>query len=364
MPSGDPPQAPRNARRGPGPSLRLKILFTAIVSIVVLVVAEVAARPFVSRDIVGPSAVRYDPVYAKRLKPGYSGAVTANGITYHLTINSLGFRGPEPDEHPEHAVLFLGDSYTLGDTLDDGQEFPDLVRRALEERLPGRDVPVVNAGIAGNGQGRWLRFLRRDAEAFAPRFVVLQICNNDFRDNHAEGLYTLGEDGALVSHDVPPQSAMRQAQEIVESVPLLPYSRIYAVLKQSAKALLTNEGSRARALLDAAPPDDQAETVPYDDLTFALLDACLDECASRGWPVFGVAAQIPEGSRRERIREAFATHGAEIAFIAPKPERPEIHNVGRDHHWNAQGHRIVADIIVERLMGSPAFAELSGEDTP
>ena len=80
----------------------MKLLALVVATLTMLLIAELIVRPFTPREIVGPSAVRFDPVLGRALIPGYSGTVTIPGTSYRLTINSLGFRGPEPTGPPSN----------------------------------------------------------------------------------------------------------------------------------------------------------------------------------------------------------------------------------------------------------------------
>ena len=51
---------------------------------------------------VGASLTRYDPVYGRRLRKNFQGTRTTPEFQIHYSINSLGFRGPEPLRFPEH----------------------------------------------------------------------------------------------------------------------------------------------------------------------------------------------------------------------------------------------------------------------
>lgn len=341
--------------------LRRKLLLLVGASAVALAVAEIAVRPFVPHEIVGPSAVRYHPVYGRALIPGYTGIVSLPGVSYRLSVNSRGFRGPEPGESRDGCVVVLGDSFTLGDGVDDGEEFA----RLLEGEI-GR--PVLNAGLAGDGQGRWIKFLDHEAPDWNPKCVVLQFCANDFRDNHEDGLYALDADGALVELTVPPESPLRALQAKVETLPLVGYSRLYALVKlvvrakQNASAHHRAEKATGSASVPVLPPDDDPETSAFDDLTFVLLDGALERCAAHGWPVIGMSVHIEPGSRLDRIREAFESAGYPFVAFASKAARPDLHLV-RDGHWNTEGHRFAASVL------TPMVREALGEsnnrqDTP
>ena len=339
------------------PRIGTRIAVVASILLIGLIAVEFALWPFVSRDIVGPSAARHDAYYGKALKPGYSGTICSHGYRFHLDTNSLGYRGPEPQQPPRGCVVFLGDSATFGDTVDSENVFVEIIGRRLADRYGEGVIPVVNTAMGGNGQGRWLRFLQRDAAAFDPRLIVMQVCRNDFQDNHLEGLYDLEDDGSLRELTPAPQSTFRAVQERIESIPLLPYSRIYCVLKQTVKRALTSEG-RAAEELERLSPRSRTTYGPDDDITYRITEECLMICRDRGWPVIALSAQLPQGERRDRFIELFKRYGHEFIIIPTIGERPDLHNPARDDHWNADGHRFVADLVFERVIAAPTLQAL------
>src|SRR5262249_1578580 len=137
--------------------------------IVGLVLSEGVLRLSGAVREVGPALTRYDPVYGKRLRENFRATRTTPEFRIYYSINSLGFRGPQPQGFPDHSVLFIGDSFTEGYGVSDGQEFPELVRQALVEKYGQQAPSVVNAGIGNTGNGHWLKLLRRDGKRFAPR---------------------------------------------------------------------------------------------------------------------------------------------------------------------------------------------------
>jgi hypothetical protein len=338
----------------------VKLYALALVTLVMLGIAELVVRPFTPREIVGPSAVRFDPLYGRVLIPGYRGTVTIPGTSYKFSVNSMGFRGPEPAGPLDGAILFLGDSYTLGDGVDDGKEFAQLVARST-----GITGPVINAGLAGEGQGRWLKILDHQAPGWKPRCVVLQFCNNDFRDNFEDRIFTLTPEGALMEHPVPAPSPLRRVQAVVERLPLIGYSRLYALAKRAIasateKAPLSGRPSAPGQPNPAGIPwDDDTDTSAFDDLTLALTRASIERCQRNGWPVIGITAQLGPGQRLDRLRAEFDRVGAPFIVIPTKAQRPDLHHT-EDDHWNESGHAFAADQLtpeIARALASPPPSE-------
>ena len=68
-------------------------------------------------------------------------------LRYRFRTNSLGFRGPEPAANGGPVVLILGDSFAFGMGTDEGETFPDHLRKQLARTHPR--VVVHNAAIPG-----------------------------------------------------------------------------------------------------------------------------------------------------------------------------------------------------------------------
>jgi hypothetical protein len=100
------------------------------------------------------------------------------------TTNSWGLRGPEPDPKAEVRGIVLGDSFMQGMFIGDDHTPPLDLERALESTW-GRDVSVLNTGHIGYAPEQYFRTLQEYGPRFAPHFVVISVCPNDFGDPHA-----------------------------------------------------------------------------------------------------------------------------------------------------------------------------------
>jgi lysophospholipase L1-like esterase len=305
--------------------------------VLALLTAEMLVRLFIPVRNVGPTFSTYDPYYGKVLKKNFSCIRNAPEFAMRFSTNSLGHRGPEPAVFPKHPILFLGDSFTSGYGVNDGEEFPDLIRVALEQRGGAARIPVVNAGSGNTGNGYWLRFLRAEGENYDPRLVVLGFCVNDFSDNIAEGIFTIDETGALKEDTTARlQQGARTAQEIIERVPGLAYSHLVGLARQAFSERLTSGGRTDTTT--------SADTSASDELTYRLVGATLDLCREKRWKAVVIAIETT-GYRLERLASLCARHN--VPFLVPptKQERPDLCYVV-DGHWNAAGHRMMHDMFM------------------
>ncbi len=77
-----------------------------------------------------------------------------------------------------HAVAVLGDSYTFGMGVSDGEEYPAVMRREL-----GSEWTVLNLASPGWGLTQQIRRYYDVGAAYDPEVVVLQFGGNDPEDN-------------------------------------------------------------------------------------------------------------------------------------------------------------------------------------
>ncbi len=314
----------------------LKNLGVLVISTVAaLTVGELTVRLFVPVRNVGPTFSEYDPVYGKRLKKSFSCTRTAAEFTMQFSTNSLGFRGPEPEAFPAHGILFLGDSFTSGYGVDDGQEFPDLIRQTLARDFPESAPSVVNAGSGNTGNGYWLRFLRNEAERFAPRIVVLGFCINDFDDNYFDGMFVLDSEGRIRENtESHRQEAARDIQAVIEAIPGLAYSHLVGLARQ-----VFSEGW-AEGTLPAVSPT-------RDSLTYALVSNVLSTCRDLDLPTFLLTIEV-DGNRKARLDSLAHAFNVPLITTPTKRERPDLY-YATDGHWNARGHREVAQRVYDAL---------------
>jgi hypothetical protein len=310
--------------------------------------AELFVRCCIPVRNVGISWTVYDAEYAQRLKKNLSAHRVSPEFDIQFTTNSMGFRGPEISTLPDSVVLFLGDSFTMGYGVTDGEEFPALVRRRLGERFGLDKVDVVNAGI-GRGNGYWSRFLRSEAKRFHPTMVVMEVCGNDFEDNRVEQLFALTGSGELVAQPPPPPGWGRRLQRFAELVPWVHDLHLFGLLKQVLQA-------NAFAGAPEAEPTRQGDRSARasDDLTYALISEAIDVAQQQGLEILVLVVDADE-DRVVALRRLVREHGLDLLEVPRKSERPDLY-FEVDGHWNAAGHRHVAELVSERLLANDRLA--------
>ena len=310
--------------------------------IIIFSFCELIVRLFIPVRSVGLSFTVYDPMYGKRLKKNFSTTRVTPEFKISFSTNSYGFRGPELPSHPSRPILFFGDSFTMGYGVNDGEEFPSLIREALAEQYGTHVVPVINTGMGDNGNGRWIKFLRSEGKFYNPRLVILQLLENDFRDNLDERLFELSSNNELRELPVPPISKTRIIQNFVDKIPGLSNSHLFGLVNQ-VRWLLAKKPS-------ASPSEQTASSMSYDKgdhLTYLLLEEVIAKCDYEGWPMLALIIDI-DGHRLRKLKLLLQEKKVPIIRLPSKKVRPDLYYT-IDGHWNSRGHSYASELIMGKL---------------
>jgi len=325
----------------------IALLFTSL--LVVFCVAEILVRLFITMPFVGPFFSVYDPLLGKRLKKSFSGTIRTPEFTTRVSTNSYGFRGPEPISFPYRPIMFLGDSFTMGYGVNDGEEYPSLVGDALMNQNDHQPIPIVNTGIGNNGNGRWLKFLRGEARQFNPSLVVFQLFKNDFEENLAEKFFELSGDGQLRELPVPPIDNVRRIQNMIDLIPGLSSSRLIALANNFRRR-------HDRDVINRVWNNEAEINNEKDQLTYRILEEAITICKSEDWPMLVLIIGI-QGQRLKKLRRLFEQRDITAIIIPDKIKRPDLY-FENDGHWNDKGQLLAAQLTLKELQRSLNFIGL------
>jgi hypothetical protein len=210
----------------------------------------------------------------------------------------------------EIRIVAIGDSFTFGDEVDDGETFS----AALENDLPTAEV--LNLGVHGYGHDQMLLRLRRDGLAFAPDVVLLGWVDMDkerdildFRD-YAKPRFELS-DGRLVlaTSRIPAPAELLRSRRFTPALVLLAegtWERFRSTddpaRAVAVAAALSAEIARTVRAAGAVPvfvdlPDPRNSTAP-SRLMSDLCDAEHIECV---FPGNALASAAASGTRLIRV---------------------------------------------------------------
>src|SRR5262249_3354885 len=116
--------------------------------------------------------------------PGETSILARPEFRVPVRTNAAGFRGgplPGPKPPGVFRIVALGDSFTFGFGVREGQAWPARLAKVLGTRT-GRAVEVVNLGIPGTGPRDYLWHLAHTGLALGPDLVVVGLCANEVND--------------------------------------------------------------------------------------------------------------------------------------------------------------------------------------
>lgn len=300
-------------------------------------------------------------------------------------INSLGLRDREVREVPLASsawrVVLIGDSFTEGI----GVRYEDTFAGRAAAALAPRGIEVMNAGVASFSPIMYLRRTRNLVEEVGLRFdhLVVFIDIGDIQD---EVTYHLDARGNVVSRE-----RRRLREERANRVHGRPFfmrslavrrwldrrTLLLARLYAAADAFLTRGPQRAALwTVDAQAFDEYGREGLAKARTH--MDALRDLLARHGigltvavypWP-----DQVLLGDRdsrqaaywrawAEQSGAGFLDYFPRFVGVGPPRETVRDYFIAGDIHWNAAGHRVVAELLVPHLLSAaPAPRLLEEED--
>lgn len=300
-----------------------------------LALAEIGTRVF-SVVLHRPPIVMRDAYLGWSLVPNLQKIVvgsSSGGGSYHLSTDSEGRRITYPRERsiPESSplVVFLGDSFTNGVTVDDEETFA----WRLAERFP--QYHFVNLGVLGYGTDQELVRLERFLES-KPRAplsdVVVLLTETDFRDTQRSYDPILGR--SKPSFRVTESGLERGNYRPSVLDFLMDYSRLVWLVNSKMAAIW------------APPPLPMSQG-------YGLVEACLEAmrtlAASKGVRLHVFAYRRPVNSE---VDMAYWNQflGRSKAVEITDSFRGDDRLIGYDGgHWSPAGNARAADVIAKFL---------------
>lgn len=286
--------------------------------------------------------------------PGLSLTTNADGLRIHRSVSRAASSG-------ERRIICSGASFTFGSGVTDGDTFC----AGLERELPG--VRTINMAQRGYGIDQSYLYYKRDGALYAHRIELFILNGTDFDRTASSTLNgypkpTLGiSKGVLVPRNVPvPHWTGWSRWE--DAKPLLPRLRVMQLLRRQVDV---SDRAQYRRI--------DAQLWPVTDSVFHDLRRLNEQRGSTLAIVY--LPSLPEyvpgarDERREKIARSAAQAGARFIDLTPAlravprdsidwlfitPNALPVGGIGG--HYNAAGHRWLADRIAGYIRDIPALA--------
>jgi lysophospholipase L1-like esterase len=308
--------------------------------------------------------------------PSASVRYTRTEFDNRIQINSLGLRDRELSREKPPGVfriLVLGDSFAEGKQVRLEETFPKRLERALRNRFPDRRWEVINGGVSGYGTADEIKFFEILGRSFDPDLVILAFCvGNDVQDNAASP-YFRWRDSRLEELPVVPLRPAELCLARLEEFGAAHF-HLYQFLRDRYHRTVSATAEPLEEL-PATPPVQVLRPANDDDwrLTEALLDRLLELVAGAhaGFLLVAVPQRLqvfddewvastgrdsgdPTRLEPQRRLAAYARRHL-LPFVDLITDLHDGSIAQRayfriDGHWNAHGHRIATDGILEALV--------------
>lgn len=339
---------------------------------------------------------QYDEMLGWVPKPNAEGIYAMSDSKTQIEINSKGIRDKSYDyKKPEgiKRIVVLGDSFTWGYGVEEKNIFTEI----LEDEL-FKNIQVINMGVSGYGSDQELLFLEEEGIMYNPDLVVVafyvgnDITNNinSIQYNHPKPMYVLDdEDNKLILTNTPvPQKEEWLEVKNNDNVTILlsfkrfmsHHSHAYAFISDrivSSPNLLNlfkkiGIADKRTTPMGEAVLKHRLELDPYGwNLTKAILKEIDTVAKANNAKTFVIIIPTREQVNKNwdsEINGALVDFGKEsnIPVLDLLPEFREHAKNGEqlyfkiDGHWNANGHKLAAELIYDKLV-EEELVPLGGE---
>jgi len=353
------------------------------------------------------------------LRPNVAGTYQREGRNY-VSINSEGLRDREHSiDKPANTIriALLGDSYCEALQVPLEQTFWWQLQKQLAscDQFAGKHIEIINFGVSGYGAGQELITLQQRVWRYSPDIVMLLMTtNNDISDNMRELKktdqipYFYYRDGRLVEDDSFRNSTAfrwRTVNQVgawfrdnLRTIQLLYEVHLLIKTKLDERRARNQTPAPAPALAaKQSEPEITVENMIYLEpreavwneawrVTEGLLKEIHNEVTQKGAKFVMVVGSNPIQVHPDRaVRERFQSYvGVDNLFypnlrLAQLANREQIdfldlaqpmqryadekkvflHGFGKEignGHWNADGHRLAAELIEQKMCNDRAVA--------
>jgi hypothetical protein len=251
-----------------------------------------------------------------RLRPSHTSDLHGPAAT----SNAAGFRGPNELDGLDGPIVAVGDSFTYGTGVTDGETFA----AQLEQRLDG--VRVANLGIPGFGIDQIALTIRHYALPLKPRLIVVGVVELDFERSlvaYNRGRRFVRPNVTIVDGQIFPRT--------IEVNPVVRWLDAHGRLWRAGRLAVQGIGHR----------------YPFGSwwtVNAGWLADMHRQGAALGVPVLFVHLPTREGTPFPMLETHFTNLGAPYINLNDEPPRPEWYIPG-DLHPSVAGHKRIADRI-------------------
>jgi lysophospholipase L1-like esterase len=325
---------------------------------------------------------QYDETLGWKNMPNAEGMLKMPDSTTHIKINSKGLRDKSYGyKKPEGImrIVVLGDSFTWGYGVEDKERYTEILEDGLLE-----NIQVINMGVTGYGTDQEFHTLKNEGVKYNPDLVIIAFqIGTDISDNthtvrytYPKSMFVLDNNNKLTLTNVPvPQKEEWLKREEIENndnVTLFLSFRGFMAHHSHAYVFIADRIVSTPKLLNlfkkigiADKETRSRRAYGFDHYNWNLTRAILTEidavAKTNNAKTFIVIVPTREQVNKNfdsELTGALVDLGKEnnITVLDCLPEfRKNAENgeelyFKNDGHWNANGHRLAAELIYDKLI--------------
>jgi hypothetical protein len=302
----------------------------------------------------------YDSTFGWKGVPNASGLFSTETYTMNITLNSKGLRDKDYSYNkPENVtrIVVLGDSFTWSDGVNNSQIYTEFLESKLDK------MEVINMGYRGYSTAQQLLLLKHEGAKYSPDLVILLFINTGSRylsDNVATStgyyprpVFTIDENNNIFLTNVP-----------LPEISLFNEIKAYLTYHSHVCYFVASRVGESRAMQTILAPlgiiqkryaSDEKENQYYWRLAYVLLNE-INNISNNN---FIFVTTSDEGNNLSKFCNA-----NEIYFLNLQPEFENQSLKGKqllipkDGHWNEDGHRLVAELIYNKLIAEDLIPDM------
>ena len=286
---------------------------------------------------------QFHPRYGWAHIPEKVGRFSSFGFDTEIKINQKGFRGSEVayERSDKPRIVVLGDSFVWGFGVEESEMFTSVLKTLVP------DVEIVNLGVNAYSTDQELLLYVEEGRKYSADLIILVVSDNDFTDNAR----------SMVSHIYAKPLFSMNAGTVVLSDPIIqepPFLKRVLVKSASRSYLLTCanrylEVSRVEETRGYRRDEEKPFPRSYaQELTMNLILELHKQISNDGARMLVIFAdgmlQAEEAASYLKPYDI----SSEVLDHYMNLSDATLH-LPQDFHWNAKGHRLVADVISKRL---------------
>lgn len=255
------------------------------------------------------------------------------------TTNQYGNRGkaiPISNQYDIPNLIVLGDSYSFGDGVNDGEEYSSIMANALSGKYN-----VTNLAVGGWGLTQSIRRYYEFGQLYSPNIVLLQYCENDLGDNFTYPVTVIEEGKFKFVESKHP--ALWAKKYLGRS--FIQRSQIYHLLRQSIYQYFTQEHDED--MLRILSEDAESGPIPIKERYYIdLLDLFATDLHVKGTQLLFISVNEDLESApyvKKKVLELEANGVLDYIEVVDFFEGVVDFGTPEGHIWGKKAHQIIGE---------------------